>query len=191
MRGKRMDAALKRLAAARRGRPPAWVGGFAAPAVKRAGHHGLGLMLPSTLKPDQMRGAIDEARAAAASAGRTVRIGVMKYAWATDGSERERDWAIDMLGRFTREYSGAWFPLKGRPGFESPDLLEGQMRRSADTALIGPPEQLVEDLHALAELGAELCVLHLVGDGRLPERHDTMTRISEGVLPALARRVAA
>jgi len=191
VRGKRMDAALERLAELGNAAPPAWVGGFAAAAVQRAGRLGLGIMLPSTLKPDQLRVAIQEARAAADDAGRTVRIGVMKYAWATDGSDRQHDWAVEMLGRFTREYSGAWFPLKGRPGFESPELLEGQMRRSADTALIGPAEYLVAELDALADAGAELCVLHLVGDARLPERHEAMTRISESVLPALGQAVAA
>jgi alkanesulfonate monooxygenase SsuD/methylene tetrahydromethanopterin reductase-like flavin-dependent oxidoreductase (luciferase family) len=94
-----MDAALERLAELGDAAPPAWVGGFAAAAVQRAGRLGLGIMLPSTFKPDQLRVAIEEARAAAADAGRTVRIGVMKYAWATDGSDRQHDWAVEMLGR--------------------------------------------------------------------------------------------
>jgi alkanesulfonate monooxygenase SsuD/methylene tetrahydromethanopterin reductase-like flavin-dependent oxidoreductase (luciferase family) len=148
-------------------------------------------MLPSTLKPEQMRAAVAEAREAAAAAGRHVRIGVMKYAWATDGTAQEREWAVSRLGDFTREYSGAWFPLKGRPGFEVPDLLEAQMRRSADTALIGSPEELVAELQTLEEVGAELCVLHLVGDGRLPQLHKTMERLAEGVLPAFRAAVAA
>jgi alkanesulfonate monooxygenase SsuD/methylene tetrahydromethanopterin reductase-like flavin-dependent oxidoreductase (luciferase family) len=190
VRGKRMDAALERLAD-RDDAPPAWVGGFATPAVQRAGRLGLGVMLPSTLKSPQMSAAIQEAREAAAQAGRAVRIGVMKYAWATDGSQREHDWAVEMLGSFTREYSGAWFPLKGRPGFEAPELLEAQMRRSAETALIGSPAELVTQLRELADAGAELCVLHLIGDARLPPLHETMTRISEGVLPAFRQAVAA
>lgn len=191
VRGKRMDAALESLAARGDAAPPAWVGGFASAAVERAGRLGLGLMLPSTLKPDQLRAAIEGARAAAADAGRSVRIGVMKYAWATDGSRADRNWVTAMLGRFTREYSGAWFPLKGRPGFEVPELLEAQMRRSADTALIGSPDELVSELKELADAGAELCVLHLVGDGRLPELRDTMTRIADGVLPAFHAPVLA
>lgn len=191
VRGKRMDAALERLAEFGDAAPPAWVGGFASPAIQRAGRLGLGLMLPSTLKPEQLRAAVEEARAAAAETGRSIRIGVMKYAWATDGSRREHDWAVDMLGRFTREYSGAWFPLKGRPGFEVPDLLEAQMRRSADTALIGSPEELVGELKELADVGAELCVLHLVGDARLPQLPEVMARISDGVLPSFREAVAA
>jgi alkanesulfonate monooxygenase SsuD/methylene tetrahydromethanopterin reductase-like flavin-dependent oxidoreductase (luciferase family) len=191
LRGRRMDAALAHLEMLGDAAPPIWVGGFAAPAVERAGRFGLGLMLPSTLKPDQMREAIRDARAAAARSGRSVRIGVMKYAWATDGSESERAWAVETLGSFTREYSGSWFPLKGRPGFEVPELLEAQMRRSADTALIGSPEELVLGLDLLADVGAELCVLHLIGDGRLPQLHTTMERIARDVLPRIAAPVPA
>ena len=190
VRGRRMDAALERLAELGEAVPPAWVGGFASPAVQRAGRLGLGVMLPSTLKSAQLHAAIDEARAAADAAGKTVRIGVMKYAWATDGSKREREWAVKMLGTFTREYSGAWFPLQGQPGFDMPELLEAQMRRSADTALIGSPDEILAQMRELAAAGAELCVLHLVGDGRLPEVRATMARISEHVLPGL-RPVAA
>ena len=190
VRGKRMDAALEHLASFGDAAPPVWVGGFAPAALQRAGRLGLGIMLPSTLKVEQLRTSIAEARAAAAAAGRSVRIGVMKYAWATDGSEREHEWAVEMLGRFTREYSGAWFPLQGQPGFDVPELLEAQMRRSATTALIGPPAQLVNELEQLAGAGAELCVLHLIGDGRLPEVHETMARIADGVLPAFRTMAA-
>jgi alkanesulfonate monooxygenase SsuD/methylene tetrahydromethanopterin reductase-like flavin-dependent oxidoreductase (luciferase family) len=191
VRGRRMDAALQRLAELGDAAPPTWVGGFATAAVQRAGRFGLGVMLPPTLNPRQLQAAIEEARTAAAQAGRSIRIGATKYAWVTDGSERERDWAVDMLGRFTREYSGAWFPLKGQPGFEVPELLEGQMRRSADMALIGSPDELVVELQALADAGVELCVLYLIGDGRLPQLHDTMERLATGVLPAFRQAVPA
>jgi alkanesulfonate monooxygenase SsuD/methylene tetrahydromethanopterin reductase-like flavin-dependent oxidoreductase (luciferase family) len=183
VRGRRMDAVLQRLAALDEA-PPIWVGGFASAAVRRAGRLGLGIMLPSTLTSRQLRAAIEEARTAAIEAGRSVRVGVMKYTWPTDGSARAREWAVEMLGVFTREYSGAWFPLRGRPGFEAPELLEAQMRRAAETALIGRPEQLVEELRDLAEAGAELCVLHLIGDGRLPQLHEAMASIAAHVLPA-------
>lgn len=191
VRGRRMDEALERLSAFGDEAPPVWVGGFAAPAVERAGRLGLGLMLPSTLTADQLRESIENARSAAAASGRSVRIGVMKYAWATDGSEEERAWAIETLGTFTREYSGAWFALRGRPGFEVPELLEAQMRRSADTALIGSSQELADELDQLAAVGVELCVLHLIGDGRPAQRLDTMERIAHDVLPALGETVPA
>jgi alkanesulfonate monooxygenase SsuD/methylene tetrahydromethanopterin reductase-like flavin-dependent oxidoreductase (luciferase family) len=190
VRGKRMDAALEILSSYGEGVPRIWVGGFATNAIERAGRLGLGLMLPSTLKRPQLAEAIDQARAAATAAGRSIRIGVMKYAWATDGSSREREWAVDMLGRFTREYSGAWFPIRGRPGFENAELLESQMRRSAETALIGSAEEILAELEELSALGAELCVLHLVGDARLPGLRVTMERLADKVLPAMGEPVA-
>lgn len=191
VRGRRMDAALELLVGGDEPPPPIWVGGFAEKAVQRAGRLGLGLMLPSTLTAAQMAGIVEAARAAADRAGHTVRVGVMKYAWATDGSDSQRQWAAEMLGEFAREYSGAWFPIKGRPGFENPHLLDAQIERSVRTALIGPPEEILAELNALASTGVELCVLHLVGDGRLPERHLTMKRLAETVLPALTEPVLA
>jgi alkanesulfonate monooxygenase SsuD/methylene tetrahydromethanopterin reductase-like flavin-dependent oxidoreductase (luciferase family) len=185
VRGRRMDAALDWLSGLGDAVPPVWVGGFSPAALERAGRLGLGVLLPSTLTLPQLERAIAQARDAAAAAGRTVRIGVMKYAWATDGSESARAWALGMLSTFMREYAGAWFPLRGRPGFESPELLEAQVRRAADTALVGSPDELVLQLRALADAGAEQCVLHLVGDGRLPERHETLALIADRVVPAL------
>jgi alkanesulfonate monooxygenase SsuD/methylene tetrahydromethanopterin reductase-like flavin-dependent oxidoreductase (luciferase family) len=185
MRARRMEVALDVIARLGDDAPPVWVGGFAPAALERAGRLGLGVLLPSTLSASQLERAIAHAREAAAAAGRTVRIGVMKYAWVTDGRDGARAWAHEALASFTREYAGAWFPLRGRPGFESPELLDMQMRRTADTALIGPVEQLIAQLRALAEAGVEQVVLHLVGDGRLPERHEALTLIAERVVPAL------
>jgi alkanesulfonate monooxygenase SsuD/methylene tetrahydromethanopterin reductase-like flavin-dependent oxidoreductase (luciferase family) len=181
-RGRRMDAALDRIAQLGADAPPVWVGGFAEPAVRRAGGRGLNLMLPHTLSPRQTATAIEQARAAAAEAGKTIRIGAMRYAWPTDGSDAQRDAAVKLLGDFTREYSGAWFPLRGRPGFEVPDLLEGQMRRSADSALIGTPAELADELGALEQAGVELCVVHLIGDGRHSGQRAAMEAVAAGVL---------
>jgi alkanesulfonate monooxygenase SsuD/methylene tetrahydromethanopterin reductase-like flavin-dependent oxidoreductase (luciferase family) len=185
VRGKRMDSALQELAALGEHVPRIWVGGFARPAVERAGRLGLGLMLPSTLRHEQLRATIETARAASEKSGHSIRIGVMKYAWPTDGTSGDQAWATDLLDGFTREYSGAWFALKGRPAFEAPELLDAQMRRSTETAWIGPTEQLRRELEQLAAEGVELCVLHLIGDGRLPERHRAMHRIADEVLPAV------
>jgi alkanesulfonate monooxygenase SsuD/methylene tetrahydromethanopterin reductase-like flavin-dependent oxidoreductase (luciferase family) len=143
------------------------------------------VLLPQTLSLAQLATAIAQVRAEAAEAGTSVRIGVMRYAWVTDGSEEQRTRALALQDAFTREYWGAWFTLRGQHAFDAPDLLDGQMARSASHALIGPPEEIASGLCALAEAGAELCVLHLVGDGRLPERRAAMTTIAEHVLPAL------
>ncbi|HEY4279617.1 MAG TPA: LLM class flavin-dependent oxidoreductase [Conexibacter sp.] len=190
VRGRRMDAALDRLLELGDACPRVWVGGMAETALRRAASRGVGVMLPSTLKPEQLAVAVEQVHAAAEEAGTRPRIGVMKYAWATDGSERQRDRAAERLSSFTREYSGSWFPLKGQPGFEVPELLDAQMRRSAETALLGAPDELAERLRGYAELGVELCMLHLVGDARLPDHRATMELIGQQVLPALSEVAA-
>lgn len=185
-RGSRTDTALDRILALPAPVPQIWVGGFARPALERAARRGLGLMLPSTLSLRQLRESIALARETAAEHGRQVRIGVMKYTWPTDGSPGARRDAEATLERFTREYAGAWFPLRGAPGFHSPDLLDAQMRRSAETALLGDPGELAQRLTELSDVGVELCVLHLLGDGRLPGHRDAMAELSAHLLPPLA-----
>lgn len=177
-RGSRMDAALDHLATMPQPRPRVWVGGMARPAIERAAARGLGLMLPSTLSERQLSDAIALATETAAAAGQAPTIGLMKYTWPTDGSERGRRQAQDTLDRWTREYAGAWFPLRGRPGFESPELLDAQMRRTAETALIGHPSEIAEQLDRFAGAGVEMCVLHLLGDGRAPGHHDAMRALA-------------
>lgn len=182
LRGSRMDAALEHFAAAGAA-APIWVGGMAEPALKRAARFGLNLLLPSTLRLDQTARAIELARAEAAAVGRDPgRIAVMKYTWVTDGSEADLVDAVEVQRRFTREYTGAWFPLKGRPGFESRELLDAQGRRSIETGFFGPPSEVATQLKAYEALGVDLLVLHLVGDGRRASRHEQMERIARTLL---------
>jgi alkanesulfonate monooxygenase SsuD/methylene tetrahydromethanopterin reductase-like flavin-dependent oxidoreductase (luciferase family) len=190
VRGRRMDAALDRFASLPEPIPRVWVGGMARPAIERAARRGLGLMLPSTLSAPQLTDAIAFARETAAAVGRAPAIGVMKYTWPTDGSEQERRRALGALDEWTREYAGAWFPLKGRPGFHSPELLDAQMRRSADTALVGHPREIAEELERFAAAGVEMCVLHLLGDGRLAGHRDAMRRLAEQALPSASGAAA-
>jgi alkanesulfonate monooxygenase SsuD/methylene tetrahydromethanopterin reductase-like flavin-dependent oxidoreductase (luciferase family) len=182
-RGRRTDASLDAILALPAPVPQIWVGGFAPPAIERAARRGLGLMLPSTLSVRQLRESIAFAQETAAAHGCEIRIGVMKYTWPTDGSPAGRAAAEASLDAFTREYAGAWFPLRGAPGFHSPDLLDAQIRRSAETALIGHPGELSERLVELSELGVDRCVLHLLGDGRRPGHRVAMTELAEQLLP--------
>jgi alkanesulfonate monooxygenase SsuD/methylene tetrahydromethanopterin reductase-like flavin-dependent oxidoreductase (luciferase family) len=185
-RGRRTDTALDQILALPAPLPQIWVGGFASPAIERAARRGLGLMLPSTLSVRQLRESIKLARETAAAHDREVRIGVMKYTWPTDGSPAGRNAAEASLDAFTREYAGAWFPLRGAPGFRSPDLLDAQISRSADTALIGHPDELAERLAELSGLGVDRCVLHLLGDGRRPGHRAAMRELGEQLLPRAA-----
>jgi alkanesulfonate monooxygenase SsuD/methylene tetrahydromethanopterin reductase-like flavin-dependent oxidoreductase (luciferase family) len=167
VRGRRMDAALEHF---RDSPAPIWVGGMAEPAIKRAARFGHNLLLPSTLTLAQAERAIELARQAG-------RIAVMKYAWATDGTEADRQQAIDVHKAFTRDYTAAWFP-----GIDSAEEVEAQLDRAVATGLFGSAQQIAAELGEYAALGVDLVVLHLVGDGRRPERHDAMRRIAAELL---------
>jgi alkanesulfonate monooxygenase SsuD/methylene tetrahydromethanopterin reductase-like flavin-dependent oxidoreductase (luciferase family) len=154
-RGRRMDAALEVF---RDSPAPIWVGGMAERALARAARFGANLLLPSTLRLDQV------ARAAEAATGR---VAVMKYAWPDTG-------AIDFHRRFTRAYTAAWFP-----GVDTPEKVEAQLDRAIATGFFG---ELAERVREYEAVGVDLIVLHLVGDGRHPQRHQAMRAIAEALL---------
>jgi alkanesulfonate monooxygenase SsuD/methylene tetrahydromethanopterin reductase-like flavin-dependent oxidoreductase (luciferase family) len=190
MRGRLMDASLDELA--RRwgasGGPEIMVGGFTDAALRRAGSRGLGLMLPFSFEPPKLRATIERYREELAAAGREPgRIGMLKYVWATDGSSRERELAGQVIAASSREYAGSWYPLRGSTGFQAPELLERQLRLAADTAFIGTPERIAEQLGQLASAGVDLVVLQLTRDDVEVDHRPNMEAIAEHVLPAIAR----
>jgi alkanesulfonate monooxygenase SsuD/methylene tetrahydromethanopterin reductase-like flavin-dependent oxidoreductase (luciferase family) len=188
VRGQRMDAALDHLISTCRSvdRLPIMVGGFSEVALRRAGSRGLGIFLPFSMHLPGLRDTISRYRELAAAAGATPgRIGMLKYAWATDGSERQREQARETIKRSAREYSGAWFPLRGRVGFEAPALLDGQLERAADTAFIGAPEQIAVQIRELKDIGVDLVVLQVTRDDVEIDHRPNLEAIAEHVVPAL------
>jgi alkanesulfonate monooxygenase SsuD/methylene tetrahydromethanopterin reductase-like flavin-dependent oxidoreductase (luciferase family) len=187
-RGRLADAALDLLAGEwADGGPRIWIGGISEPAIHRAADRGLSLFLPSSMRPDRLRELIERAREAAAARGTTIeRIGVLKDAWITDGSAaRERSMRA-AIGRHVREYGGAWWLLQGRLGFDVPELLDRQVRRSEDAALVGPPDAIAQELRALDEIGVDLVVLQVANDFTRGGERENMTRIATEIVPALA-----
>jgi alkanesulfonate monooxygenase SsuD/methylene tetrahydromethanopterin reductase-like flavin-dependent oxidoreductase (luciferase family) len=190
MRGKRMDAALDHLlgrwGSDREDRPTIWVGGFAEAAIQRTASRGLAALLPSTLRTDQIRRAIGQFTAAAEAAGkRPGKIGVIKYTWLAE-SPREREQARALHASLAAEYTGSWFPLKGRPGFEAPGLVDAQIDRAIDTGLVGTVDEVLHDLTELRDAGVEMVVLHLLGDGRAPGTSDMVERLANAVIPEMS-----
>jgi alkanesulfonate monooxygenase SsuD/methylene tetrahydromethanopterin reductase-like flavin-dependent oxidoreductase (luciferase family) len=167
-RGRRMDAALDELCgrwSSGVGGPELLVGGFSEAAMRRAGSRGLGILLPFSLSDAKLAATIDSyRRAAAAAAHPPGRIGMLKYAWATDGSNSARSDAEAVIERSAHEYAGSWFELAGRLGFEEPSLLARQLRLGADHALIGTPASIAEEIERLGEAGVDLVVLQLTRD---------------------------
>ncbi len=186
-RGRLADAALEILLPAwTDGGPRVWVGGLAGPALQRGAGRGLGLFLPSSMRAEQLRRVIGEARDVAAAAGtRLGRVGMLKLAAVTDGSRAAAQRARERLAGQAREYSGSWWPINGRIGFEVQDQLDEQMARNGDTAIVGPPDAIVHELGELERLGIDLVVLHVAARDVTPSYRDAMMEIAAGVLPHL------
>jgi alkanesulfonate monooxygenase SsuD/methylene tetrahydromethanopterin reductase-like flavin-dependent oxidoreductase (luciferase family) len=189
VRARRMDSALDRLTTggSEPGAPPIMVGGFSDVALRRAGSRGLGIFLPFSMNVAKLRDTIERYREIASAAGmRPGRVGMLKYAWATDGSSRARERAQAVIAASAREYSGAWFPLRGKIGFDAPDLLDGQLRLAADNALIGPADEIAEQVDEIRDAGVDIVVLQLTRDDVAADHRANMETIAAGVLPAIA-----
>src|SRR4029079_10304024 len=64
-------------------------------------------------------------------------VGILKDCWVTD-DRVEADAVRRRMHRHYREEAGSWWILKGEhSGFERPDLLDAQLRRVDETALVG------------------------------------------------------
>lgn len=194
-RGRRMEAALDVLRTAQVGsgdgsaRPPdhpsVWVGGMARAAIARAARRGLGLLLPPTLRPVEVREALAFARSEAHAAGLPLgRVGMVKDLWVTD-SETERREHLDAVAAHYREYAGSWYRLHGEQGFARPDLLDRQMARTRDTAVVGRAGRVVETLGELADAGVDMLALHVSADITRHRYATMMSTLAETVLPAL------
>lgn len=186
-RGRRADAGLDTLAAAFAvGGPRLWVGGIAGASLDRGASRSLSLFLPSSMRVDQLRDVVAAAHESAAKAGTSLgRIGVLKYAWVTDGTARQRRAMQDRIASNIREYAGSWWVLRGVMGFQAPGLLDEQMERTAETALIGAPAEVAEGIAELTEIGVDLVVLHISADYTRPAYRHTMGEIGADVLPLL------
>jgi len=191
-RGRRMDAALDCLLTAGTAGPPVWVGGMAEAAVSRAARRGLSLLLPPSLHAAEVAAVVDRARQEALGAGRELgRVGIVKDTWTLTGDsraqERERAWFERGIDAHYREYAGAWWLLRGTPGFEQPELLDRQMRRSVDACVVGTADEVTAELAGLVAAGVDLLVLGVSSDVTRPRYPDVMTQLADEVVPALRK----
>lgn len=193
-RGRLMDAALDEFTVHRPAGCPApdiWVGGMAPAAIRRAASRGLSLLLPPTLAPDDIVTVAEHAAHVAAEAGhRPGRIGMVKDIWITGGSDAERAAQLELLDTHYREYAGAWWVLKGGLGFSRPALLDKQMRRTADTAVVGPLDQVVDELRGLVDSGVDMLALSISSDVTRGRYRDQMELVAADLLPRLAGAAA-
>jgi alkanesulfonate monooxygenase SsuD/methylene tetrahydromethanopterin reductase-like flavin-dependent oxidoreductase (luciferase family) len=162
-RGRRMAGALTAMAERwADGGPRVWVGGVSPTALGRAARRGMGMLLPQTLPNARVTALLEELRAIADGAGRPLGpLAVIRHAAVTDGSPREAAAARAAIAAASREYQGAWWRLKGQPAFDVPDLLERQLERATETALVGTAAEVAGQIDALASAGADVVVLQV------------------------------
>lgn len=190
-RGRRMDEALEVFPAVWSGAtgdapatpaPTIWMGGMAPRALERAATGGHNVILPQTLHPDQIRRCLESLHAQGSWSGT---VGALRDVWIEPDAARAHDIHSRFVHNF-REEAG-WWILKGTPAFEVPDLLERQMARVADSALIGSADEVAHGLRALLEAGAEFLCLRINFDlAAQSELREQMHRVAEELPPRLA-----
>ncbi|MGB3411785.1 MAG: LLM class flavin-dependent oxidoreductase [Microthrixaceae bacterium] len=170
--------------------PRVWVGGMAQKAIERAASRGLGLMLPPTLRVEEVHEAVGRARSAASAAGVAPGpIGIMKDVWVDRDRDAAREYFIPRTTTHYREYAGAWWELKGQPGFEVPELLDKQMARSAATMIVGNPDDVTADLIEFRRAGVEVFGLQIHSDVTRQRWRDIAKLLAADVLPAVREEV--
>jgi len=141
--------------------PPLWIGGMAPAALERGASRGTGFVLPQTLYPSEVAEFVDTIGGYADAAGRAPGpIGILKDCWVTGPGTLASDEIRERIRRHYREEAGAWWVLKGdSTGFQRPELLDRQLQRVYDTALIGSADEVVDSLTELRGVGVDLVTL--------------------------------
>jgi alkanesulfonate monooxygenase SsuD/methylene tetrahydromethanopterin reductase-like flavin-dependent oxidoreductase (luciferase family) len=185
-RGRTMDAALDVLEATWRDdgarAPRVWMGGMGLPAIARAARRGYGLMLPQTLRPDQVRRVVDDYRAQAPSPGT---VGMIREVWVGDDARAAERHRRRVALHYTEE-AGSWFPLGDVVGFAAGDRVAAQTERAVAQIATGPAEEVAGALREVLDAGVEYLALRPVFEFvDQAELHEQLSRIAEEVAPLL------
>ena len=185
-RGKTMDAALDVIEStwhAEGARAPRiWMGGMAPPAIARAARRGYGLMLPQTLRPDQVRRVVDDYRSQAAAPGT---VGMIRELWVGDDSRAGERHRRRVALHYTEE-AGSWFPFGDNAGFADADRVAAQTERAVAEIAVGDADRVTAALHDVLDAGVDYLALRPVFEFvEQAELHEQLHRIAEQVAPRL------
>lgn len=181
--------------------PPIVVGSSPvfAPAVKRAGRFGFGLLLPPTMTTQQCQEAIrvweEEARAAGHDVERLratgqARMGLLIDVWV-DETTYKAERIIPNLRYLYREQLGGWRFLvdeEGKPvAFDRPQILDPVVEATLGIAVIGSPQRVAQRLKRYEEMGVDLLCARVRWDS-VPrgDLHRCMRLLAQEVAPAFA-----
>lgn len=187
-RGARMTEALDAILATD-APPPIWIGGMAGPALERGASRGTGFVLPQTLYHSEVVEHVATIRSAAQAAGREPGpIGMLKDCWVTGPGIAAADDFRERIRWHYREEAGAWWVLKGtHTGFEQPELLDRQLRRVYDTAVIGDVDTVGSSLAELRDCGVDLVTLRFWFDVTAGDAWPSMERFAASLLDGEGR----
>jgi alkanesulfonate monooxygenase SsuD/methylene tetrahydromethanopterin reductase-like flavin-dependent oxidoreductase (luciferase family) len=163
------------------GGPAIWMGGMAPRVLERAIAGNYNLLLPQTLSARRVSGLIDDVR----GRGWSGTAGAMRDLWIEDDPER----ADEMRGRLERGFAeeAGWWVLQGRRAFDAPELLQGQLHRVSDAALIGSADEVAEGLRELLAAGVEfLCLRINIDIAGHEDLREQMRRVAAEIPPRLA-----
>ncbi len=164
--------------------PRIWVAGMTEPAIRRAGRLGHSFYAIGTLTVDGLRHAFDVWRAALADGGHAAppEIPVHREFYVAPSREEARAKARPAVEAKYKGYAGHGLPGVGAT------FTDGVDRLMDDPFIVGAPEECLEKLTRLHELGATHVALRLFWPGMTQtEALGMIDLVGSKLLPALHR----
>ncbi len=170
-----------------------------APAIKRAGKFGFGLLLPAIIGADGCREGIRIWEEAARAAGhdvekmraeKQVRMGALYDVWVDETNDKAEK-IIPNLRYLYHEQLGGWRFLvdaEGKPiGFDRPEILSQTVDVVVNSAPVGGPAKVIRRLKQYEEAGIDFFCARVRWDSTpQPELHRCMRLLAREVAPAFA-----
>ena len=170
-----------------------------APAIRRAGKFGFGLLLPAIIGADGCREGIRIWEEAAREAGhdvekmraeKQVRMGALYDVWVDETNDKAEK-IIPNLRYLYHEQLGGWRFLvdaEDKPiGFDRPEILSQTVDMVVNSAPVGSPAKVIRRLKQYEDAGLDFFCARVRWDSTpRPELHRCMRLLAKEVVPAFA-----